>query len=244
LSERDRIKMKIQVADSKRWWGDDFDVRFFLISKIHTIHDSVILDIGGGIGIICSEFDKSNLRVNLDNSFEDLKICKNKMDSDIQNVCASMTNLPFKNNSFHHIICSNILEVAKELDIKIDNIEKNDQKIIYPTMDNILSESKRVLQNFGEMFITTPNNAYYNSKKLTFNELNNLLKRNFLSFELYFFNTFPKFSNTKRKLNMANIIPKILGNIVNSDKIIKKLIKKKSKNNYSVSFFVKIKTKD
>ena len=33
-SEFSRIKQKIQNIDPIRWWGDDYDVRFYLVSKI------------------------------------------------------------------------------------------------------------------------------------------------------------------------------------------------------------------
>ena len=38
---------------------------------------------------------------------------------------------------------------------------------------------------------------------------------------------------------MANIIPKLKSKFINSDKIIQNLVKENTKNNYSVSFFVK-----
>lgn len=34
MSELETIKRKFQKIDSKRWWGDDFDVRFFLMNKL------------------------------------------------------------------------------------------------------------------------------------------------------------------------------------------------------------------
>ena len=111
-SERIRIKKKIMSFNPERWWGDDFDVRFYLISKLKAIKNKSILDVGGGIGIIISEVDKTNLRINLDYSFDDLKICKDKTDSQIHNICASMTNLPFRDKFFDYVICSHILEIA------------------------------------------------------------------------------------------------------------------------------------
>ena len=46
-SEFKRIKEKIQNMDPLRWWGDDYDVRFYLVSKIKKINHKKILDIGG-----------------------------------------------------------------------------------------------------------------------------------------------------------------------------------------------------
>ena len=64
-SEFKRIKEKILTIDSKRWWGDDYDVRFYLVHQLHKINNKIILDVGGGIGIISSELDKNNFRINL-----------------------------------------------------------------------------------------------------------------------------------------------------------------------------------
>ncbi len=52
-----------------------------------------------------------------------------------------------------------------------------------------------------------------------------------------FYNTFPRLN---KKLNLANIIPKILSKIKNPDSIIQLLIKENTvKNKNSVSFYVK-----
>ena len=80
-SEFNKIKQKIQQVDPIRWWGDDYDVRFYLVSKIKKINHQMILDIGGGIGIISSEINSNNTRINVDFSFSDLVTCKNKVDS-------------------------------------------------------------------------------------------------------------------------------------------------------------------
>ncbi|MGI0058570.1 MAG: class I SAM-dependent methyltransferase, partial [Nitrosotalea sp.] len=107
MNQRDRIKQKILCINSKRWWGDDFDVRFYLISLINKFKNKKILDVGGGIGIISSELDSSNLRVNLDSSLEDLKSCKTNF-PDIIPVCASMYHLPFRDGVFDVVILSNV----------------------------------------------------------------------------------------------------------------------------------------
>ncbi|MFM7797150.1 MAG: hypothetical protein ACKO7N_10345, partial [Candidatus Nitrosotenuis sp.] len=104
ISERQRIKLKIQSVNPKRWWGDDFDVRFYLIAKLKKIKNRSILDIGGGIGIIGSELDSSNFRVNLDLNREELVECHEKVDSKIENVCASMNLLPFSSDIFDIVI--------------------------------------------------------------------------------------------------------------------------------------------
>jgi len=238
MSDQERIKKKILQINSKRWWGDDFDVRFFLINKLKHIKNKVILDIGGGIGIILSEINNTNFKINLDTSFEDLKVSKNQINPGINNVCASMLNLPFKKDVIDCVICANILEVGKVLDLnKIQ--DKNNKIDSYPTVEKILMEIIHILKNDGKIFITTPNNAYYQTKKLTYDELNNSISKLFKNFQIFYYNTHRKISKN-RKLNLANVIPKLQSKIENKQKIINNLLKIKSHNNYSVSFYIEI----
>lgn len=237
MSDQERIKRKILKINSKKWWGDDFDVRFFLINKIKHIKNKVILDIGGGIGIVLSETNNSNFKINLDSSFEDLKICKNQFNYEINNVCASMLNLPFKKEVIDYVICANILEVGKALDI--DKRKENEKINSYPTVEKMLVEIIHILKNNGKIFITTPNNAYYQTKKLTYDELDNCISKLFINFQIFYFNTYRKITRY-RKLNLANIIPKFQSKIKDKQEVLNNLLKIKSNDNYSVSFYVEI----
>jgi ubiquinone/menaquinone biosynthesis C-methylase UbiE len=235
LSEQNRIKSKIISIDPNRWWGDNFDVRFYLISQIKKISKKYVLDLGGGIGIISSEIDENNYRINLDSSFTDLKTCKNQLGSKINNICASMTHIPIKESVIDHVICCNLLEVAKKYDLD-NKLNKNNQ---YPTLDKTLKEMKKIIKKDGSIFITTPNNNYYQTNKLTFSELDSAINKIFSNVKIYYYNTYRKLKEN-RKLNLANVIPKCLSKIQGVDVTINNLLKENSRNEYSVSFFVKI----
>lgn len=220
-SEFKRIKEKILEIDSTRWWGDDYDVRFYLVHELHKIKNKIILDVGGGIGIISSELDKNNLRVNMDTSFDDLRKCKNLLDDQIETVCASMMYLPFANDVIDHVICANILEIAKSFDI-------NSGKIIsdsFPSVELVLAESNRVMIQNGKLFVTTPNNAHFQGNKMNYGELKHSLNKIFTEFTLWFYNSYPKLYKKNRKLNLANVIPKFLGKITNDEAIFEKMLK-------------------
>lgn len=236
-----RIKQKIVKIDPTRYWGDDFDVRFYLISKLKPFKNKSILDLGGGIGIIISELDKTNFRINLDYSFEELQICKNKINDQIHNICASMTNLPFCNESFDIVICCHLLEIAKKHDIEKNLFSKKDSNKKYPMVEKTLNEVCRMLKPDGMLFLTTPNNAYYKTQKLTFNELKKAIVPRFTESKIFFYNTYPIFSKKYRKLNMTNVIPKLKSKFTHKSNIVISLIKTHSKNNHSVSFFVEAK---
>lgn len=234
---RKEIIFKIKQIDPKNWWGDEFDVRFFLISKIKQIKNQYVLDLGGGIGIISSQMEITNFIVNLDLSFNDLKTCKRNFPA-INPICGSMTNLPFKENVFENVVCAHLLEVGKSIDLSKSN-DNSESKLELPTVHNILSETHRIMINGGRLFLTTPNNARYQSTKLSYVELKNVLNQYFSKFSIFFYNTFPRLSKKNRKLNLANVLPKLLSRIYAEKKIQELLLKNDTgdeKN--SVSFYV------
>lgn len=234
-----KIKKKFNDVNPNRYWGDDFDVRYYLVSKLKKLENKLVLDIGGGIGIISSEITENNKIVNLDLSIDDLKLC-NRNYNNISVTNGSMINLPFKNNSFDCIVCSHLLEIAKELDVK-NNISFKDNIVQYPTIEKTLEEMKRILKENGVIYITTPNNLYYKTSKLSYSELKHALNQIFKKYTLYFFNTYPSVNKKYRKLNFSNSIPKLKLKFTEHDKIIQSLIKKdKGVEQKSISFYVEV----
>jgi len=237
MSDLERIKLKFQKIDARKWWGDDNDVRFFLLNKLKKIENSIIIDIGGGIGIILSELNKNNLKINVDLSLSDLSRSKKEF-PDIETICASMNYLPIRKNSTQFVICANILEVAKTLDTNNKNFIMKNNIIYYKTVIQTLKEINTTLEKNGKLYLTTPNNKYYKTTKLNYNELNESLLITFDKFSIKLFNTYLKLSNKYRKLNLANVIPKIKSKVFSRDKVLSSLIKNKIGDKYSVSFFV------
>ena len=231
------IKKKFELIDSNRYWGDDYDVRFFLVSQLKKIKNKRILDIGGGIGIISSELDKSNQIINLDLSKNDLTKCKIN-NNNVLLINGSMTELPLNDHYFDIVICSHLLEIAKFLDIKNQN-QSNTKK--YPTVEKVLKEIHRVLKNNSKLYLTTPNNAYYQSSKLTYHELIGVIQNSFQKYSLFYYNTHHSISKNQRKLNLSNLIPKFQSKFKKHNEIIKSLCKKdQQKDLKSVSFYVEV----
>ena len=238
INEIWKIKNQILKIDSKRWWGDDFDVRFYLISKLKKIQEKKVLDIGGGIGIISSQTDKNNFRINMDILINDLKKSQENFPR-IHHICASMTHLPFTKETIDIIICSNILEVAKSIDLQNKSEIQKENVYEFPTIENTLSQIVKILKNTGILYITTPNNEYYKGEKLTYDELKKCLSNYFKKYEMYFFNTYFITSKKYKKFNITNIIPKIKARIIEPEKVLVSLIKRDLGNHKkSVSFFV------
>ena len=234
MSERDRIKKKIKKISPDKWKSDNFDVRYYLISQLKSCKEKSILDVGGGNGIILSELNQNNFRINLDLSFIDLKNCIQNVDSKINPICASIIYLPIKKEIFDVVICSHVIELAKLMDI---NNESNYRENRNENVLTLVNEIHRVLKNTGKLFLTTPNFAFRNSpNKLTFSELHQVLSNFFKDFKIYFYNTMPKIKNN-RKFDFSNVVPKLWSKFSNPDQIINSLLKEKSKNYYSVYFY-------
>jgi ubiquinone/menaquinone biosynthesis C-methylase UbiE len=229
-SERDRIKKKVLSYSPQSWNADPFDVRYYLASKIKSITGKKVLDVGGGSGVLSSELSEDNFKVLFDLSIDKLKKCQH-IDSKINVICASFTHMPFKEGIFEVVISTHTIELAKLLDIK----EGKEKKL--PNMINYLKEIKRVM-SVGELFLTTPNNAYHKGTRPEYEELKRLLDEFFPNNKIWFFNTGKKLSK-HRKLDLSNVVPKLKSKIQNPDDIINNMISEKSKNNYSRYFFVK-----
>lgn len=234
--EPKRIKTKIQSINPQRWWGDDFDVRFYLISRLKEFNGLKILDVGGGIGIISSEMNSSNFRVSMDVNMKDLIMCLKNNGHDIHNVCGTSDYMPFRSMSFDIIICSHLMDVLKEHDLK-KSLESND----VPSNKKLIKEIYRVMKKSGSLFLTAPNNAYYNTTKTTVSDLKETILPYFSDAKIFFYNTHRKLNKKNRKLNMANVIPKLIGKFIDPNKVMSGLLKETSTNDYSVSFFVEAK---
>lgn len=231
------LKRKILSIEPSRYWGDDFDVRYYAVSKLREIKNASILDAGGGIGIISSNLDKNNNRINLDLGFNELRICKDKIDNHIKNVNGVINNIPFKDSTFDHIVCCHILDFGKAYDLEHNKVIEGSVPR-YPTVENILLEFRRVLKTNGRLTLTVPNNAYYKLSTFEYMELKTALNSSFPTHNLYFFNTLPKVGNS-RKMNMANIFPKVSSKIVGRKTVLERLVvKDNGKPHYSISFYV------
>lgn len=230
------IKQKILAIEPSRYWGDDFDVRYYAVSKLKEIKNSFVLDAGGGIGIISSELDKSNTRINLDLNFKELKISKDKMDKKIENVNGILNVLPFKDSTFDNIVCCHVLDSGKIHDLN-NNKTITESVNRYPTVEQILGEFGRILKKGGKLTVTVPNNAYYKTAAFEYEELKSALNSSFPNHVLYFFNTLPKLGNN-RKMNLANTFPKISSKIFGRKSSLDRLaVKDDGSPHYSMSFY-------
>jgi 2-polyprenyl-3-methyl-5-hydroxy-6-metoxy-1,4-benzoquinol methylase len=212
------IQNKIPSIDKiSKQWGDSADSRFYVCYQLQKIQNKDVLDIGAGVGNILSFIDNSNRKSAIDLSEIDLKVCEEN--GLAKTFLCNAISTPFSDKSFDIVICCNVFEVLKQTN----------------ELDALVKEIKRLLRDDGQVWITTPNNAYYKTIKLSYDELNAVLKKYFTSYSIEYFNCYPKTSKN-RKLNLNNIMPKILIKLLGHKYTINHLIKKESTGNFSKSF--------
>ncbi len=162
------VKTKYLSIAPKLWWGDDLDVRFYLLKKLIGFKNKKILDIGCNIGITLSFLDKSNELYGIEID----EYCVNearKLNPNAKIHQESMEQLPYEDNSFDVIVMMNVFpyyEIIVEEEIKENFII------------NTFNEVYRVLKNDGTLYLTTPNgnSIHYKNTKATRQNIENALK--------------------------------------------------------------------
>lgn len=173
---RAEIKNKWMSHAPGQYWGDDLDVRYYLVKKMQGLHGKKVLDIGCNIGMIIGSMPVDNDKVGIDYDKEFIEKAK-AMDPGCRFNTGDARNIPERDGTFDAILLVNILECfAGEDRLKV------------------LLEAKRLLKKGGIAYITTPNgNHFYYAKKSKIKraELDELLKKSGLTYSITGFNPVP-----------------------------------------------------
>ena len=121
-----------------RFWGDLFDVRFYLIYLLKNNEKNNIIDLGCGPGII-SHFANSPLKIGIDFSFEALQKAKN-LNPEMELIQASMFDLPIKENTIKTVLSAHVIQATPK-----------DQR------KKACNEIKRISSKEGEIYMTWAN---------------------------------------------------------------------------------------
>lgn len=117
------------------FWGDPFDVRFYLTHIVACEYSRNMLDVGCSAGVILHKAN-AEVKVGVDISIEALKIGK-KMNRNLQLIAASADYLPFRDDVFGRIICIHTLDALRK-----------SQQI------NFINEIKKILAKDGSLLIS------------------------------------------------------------------------------------------
>lgn len=180
----DQIKSKYMTYAPNMWWGDDLDVRFFLLKSLSGIKDKKILDVGCNIGLTISLLDESNdtYGIDIDDSCIDKARLLNPKSIILK---GSMDNLQeFEDGIFDIIIMGNVLP---GFDF---GLEGSREDFIQKTFREIT----RILAKTGKVYFTTPNGEsvhYKNRNKVGYEKLQGYFTNAGLSGEILGWNSIP-----------------------------------------------------
>ena len=119
-----------EIADLwKKYRTKPFDE---VIEFFRGVENSLVLDVGCGTGRNLKAIPSSNFVVELDYSYQMLKLNPHKI-----KVLGDVRNLPFKNNVFDIVLAVSVFNHLNEADLKV-----------------ALGETKRVLKKGGKMLAT------------------------------------------------------------------------------------------
>ncbi len=189
------VKRKWLEYAHKTWWGDNLDVRFYLISLLKKKQFDVLLDISSNYGIILNEC-YSRLRIGLDYFRECLVKSKDYFPG-LKNIQASSEFLPFRDNSIDAIVLAHSLP---EWDYPLDSYVNKNGEIV---RKKLFKDIHRILKSQGKLYITIVNgkHVYYRDKeKPTLDKVISYVDGLFYIEEIIGWNPLPV---------LANIIPYI-----------------------------------
>ncbi len=164
-------------------WGDKLDVRYYLARKLSVLEGKKVLDVGCGKGLLLKVLKNSNEKYGVDSAEKAVREVK-RLNPNAVIKKASMYRLPFPSNWFDVVVMANVVPNA-DFPAPKRTRRKNQEQV--------MREVARVLKKNGVLFLTTPNNAYYKTVKLSYEELDSLLKPYF-RYKIKGWNPFPKFS--------------------------------------------------
>lgn len=127
------------------FWGDMFDVRFYIADLISKKSQHIVLDIGCGAGILL-HFSKAKLKVGIDFSLDSLKKGKS-FDSSLQLIQADVNYIPFKNNTFPHILAIHMITEFKKKKDWV-NVSEEIKRISAERCEIIIAGANRLSKYF------------------------------------------------------------------------------------------------
>ena len=172
---------KLWVQNAQHgWWGDHIDVRFYVYHKLKKMRNKRVLDIACGSGILLTALDDSNEAYGIELDHDRVQTAKKLSKAKITE--GSMFKLPYKSNYFDVVVIASSLP---GFDFGGTRRER----------DTAIREAKRVLKRGGLLMLTTPNQAWYRTRKADEAEVRRLLKG--MAYHLWGWNPLPRWMPTR-----------------------------------------------
>ncbi len=167
------VKALFDKYAPKTWWGDYFDVRFYVISQLMQMHGERILDIGCGSGIVNYFVPNDNELIGIDTSNNDINIAR-QLNKSRTYIVRDVLEFSW-DKKFTIVLALNIIEALPT--------ERRGQFV-----EKLLS----FLGTDGKIILTTPNREYglykTHTNKLSYDDLNNILSKYSIEYSIFGYN--------------------------------------------------------
>jgi SAM-dependent methyltransferase len=173
LEIRRRVVRVFEEYSPRTWWGDHFDVRFYIASTLEQLHGQRILDICCGSGILDYFVPADNELVGIDINEDYIRIARQL-------------------NKGKEYFVTDFLKFSYDKKFTVVLAPHAIQEFPKQSQEGFLGKALSFLDTDGRLVLTTPNSEYGSYRgaetKLSFDDLDELLSKRGLAYKIYGYN--------------------------------------------------------
>ena len=146
-----------KIGMMEYFWGDYFDVRFYVASLLAKNHKEILLDVGCGSGILLHNAPAS-FKIGVDYSLKFLKKAR-ELDQNLQLICCDVKHLPLRNDFFSNVIGTHIVSSFNTQEERIQ-VCNEIQRVTSNDCEIILTGATRLSKHFEDIYSSEKRKNY------------------------------------------------------------------------------------
>ncbi len=192
MNFRTEIKRMFDRYSPNTWWGDYFDVRFYVVSQLMQMHGERILDVACGSGIVHYFVPNDNELVGIDIDSKSISIAKEL-------------------NKGRTYFVKDIFDFSYDKKFTVVLAIHAIQELPRQTHEQFIEKLLSLLDTNGKLILTTPNKEYgsyiTHENKLSYADLSRLLSKYKIEYNIFGYNPLkPRRHPSDRVLSKISLI--------------------------------------